>query len=79
MSSKHLATVHNQASTNISYFSADDLQRNRDAIAAGRLWSFPGGVHPPQRKSLANQRPIERLPIPSRLYIPLKQHIGQPG
>lgn len=63
----------------ISYFSAEDLQRNRDEIAAGRLWRFPGGVHPAQRKSLANHRPIERMPIPSRLYVPLKQHIGQPG
>lgn len=63
----------------VTFFSADDLQRNRDEIAAGRLWQFPGGVHPPQRKTLANQRPIDRVAVPARLYVPVKQHIGQPG
>ena len=67
------------SSPSVTVFSADDLQRNRDEIAAGRLWQFPGGVHPPQRKTLANQRPIERIAVPERLYVPLKQHIGQPG
>ncbi|MCC5880155.1 MAG: electron transport complex subunit RsxC [Idiomarina sp.] len=63
----------------VAYFSGDDLARNRDEIAAGKLWRFPGGIHPPERKELANQRPIARMPIPKRLYVPLKQHIGQPG
>lgn len=44
-----------------------------------KLYSFPGGIHPPERKSLANSTPIRRLPIPPRLFVPLKQHIGQPG
>ncbi|WP_340677078.1 electron transport complex subunit RsxC [Paraglaciecola sp.] len=43
------------------------------------LWDFPGGVHPPQHKQLSNQEPIGQLPIPERLYIPLKQHIGVEG
>jgi electron transport complex protein RnfC len=43
------------------------------------LWDFPGGVHPPQHKHLSNQEPIGQLPIPERLYIPLKQHIGVEG
>lgn len=63
----------------ITYFNADDLARNQAEIAAGKLWRFPGGIHPPQRKDLANQTPIARMPIPKRLWIPLKQHIGQPG
>lgn len=67
------------SSPSVTFFSADDLERNRNEIAAGRLWQFPGGVHPPQRKTLANQRPIERIAIPKRLYVPVKQHIGQPG
>lgn len=63
----------------VTYFNAEDLARNQQEIAAGKLWSFPGGIHPPERKALANQRPITRIPMPKRLYIPLKQHIGQPG
>lgn len=43
------------------------------------LWDFPGGVHPPQHKQLSNQQPIAQLPIPERLYVPLKQHIGVEG
>ena len=43
------------------------------------LWDFPGGVFPAERKSLSNQTPIVRLPIPERLYVPVKQHIGIEG
>jgi electron transport complex protein RnfC len=43
------------------------------------LWDFPGGVFPAERKSLSNQTPIGRLPIPERLYVPVKQHIGIQG
>lgn len=48
-------------------------------IEAGKLWRFPGGVHPPERKSQANITPIARMSVPPRLLIPLKQHIGQAG
>lgn len=44
-----------------------------------QLWQFPGGIHPPERKSLANQSPIRHLPVPQTLYIPLRQHIGLAG
>nr|WP_239032345.1 electron transport complex subunit RsxC [Pseudoalteromonas sp. MMG022] len=43
------------------------------------MWQFPGGVHPPQKKSLSNQQPIARLPLPDKLVLPLKQHIGANG
>jgi electron transport complex protein RnfC len=43
------------------------------------LWDFPGGVFPAERKSLSNQTPIGRLPIPISLYVPIKQHIGIEG
>jgi electron transport complex protein RnfC len=52
---------------------------SRDEIENGKLWRFPGGIHPAERKELANQTPIQRMPIPQRLLIPFKQHIGQPG
>lgn len=67
------------STTAVTYFNQDDLARNQAEIAAGKLWRFAGGVHPPERKALANERPIARLSMPKRLYIPLKQHIGQPG
>lgn len=37
-----------------------------------------GGVHPPEHKDTA-QMPIRVMPTPSRLYLPLKQHIGAPA
>ena len=44
-----------------------------------RLHGFRGGVHPPGQKHLSAERPIESLPLPSRLYIPLQQHAGAPA
>ncbi len=37
---------------------------------------FPGGVHPKQMKITAGS-PIVQSPLPPRLILPLKQHIGQ--
>lgn len=37
-----------------------------------------GGIHPPERK-LSKERPIETLPLPERVQIPLAQHIGAPA
>lgn len=42
------------------------------------LGSFKGGVHPPEHKHHSEQKPIERMPLPSRVVIPLQQHIGAP-
>jgi electron transport complex protein RnfC len=41
-----------------------------------RLFKIRGGVHPHDRKSLSADRPIEDLPLPPLLHIPLQQHIG---
>ena len=43
------------------------------------LFPLRGGVHPPRRKELSNHQPIERLPLPTRLTVPLQQHIGAPA
>lgn len=43
-----------------------------------RLKSFRGGVHAPDRKEATRDRPIEVLPPPSRVVIPLQQHTGAP-
>ncbi|WP_394191455.1 electron transport complex subunit RsxC [Pseudoalteromonas atlantica] len=48
-------------------------------IKQGKVWPFPGGIHPPGQKSLSNARPITRLPLPDKLVVPLKQHIGANG
>ena len=43
------------------------------------LYSFNGGVHPPEHKSESNTRPIHPPLLPRRLVIPLRQHIGTPA
>jgi electron transport complex protein RnfC len=48
-------------------------------IKAGRLWDFHGGIHPPARKQYTSQKPIGRMSLPERLYVPLRQHIGVAG
>ncbi len=50
-----------------------------EQVKLGRIWDFPGGVHPPERKHLSNGSAINKLPLPEALYIPLKQHIGSAG
>ena len=50
-----------------------------ERLSLGKLWNFPGGVHPQQRKELSNQHEIQYLPLPDKLYIPVKQHIGVNG
>ncbi len=42
------------------------------------LKTFRHGIHPVYRKELTSGKAIERLPIPSKVIIPLQQHAGQP-
>ncbi len=35
-----------------------------------------GGVHPDEHKYESTQRPIAQLPLPKRLVLPLRQHVG---
>ncbi|KAF0191519.1 MAG: electron transport complex protein RnfC [Gammaproteobacteria bacterium] len=44
-----------------------------------RLWSFHGGVHPPQHKHESTNLPVIRAELPERLILPLHQHIGEPA
>ncbi len=41
------------------------------------LYTFHGGIHPPQHKEESNGLPIVRAPLPQRLIVPLRQHIGE--
>ncbi|MCC2616794.1 electron transport complex subunit RsxC [Aestuariibacter halophilus] len=50
-----------------------------ERLNQGRLWDFPGGVHPDGRKTLSNKHPITHLPMASELYVTVKQHIGTDG
>lgn len=38
-----------------------------------------GGVHPDDKKRLSNDQPIEQIPLPSELIVPLSQHVGAPA
>ena len=38
--------------------------------------TFMGGIHPPEHKDATHNIPLERMPIPQRVVIPLSQHIG---
>jgi len=43
------------------------------------VWDIHGGIHPPERKELSNRAPIQRMPLPARLIVPLAQHLGAPA
>lgn len=41
--------------------------------------TFKGGAHPPEFKRLTEKLPIENLPAPQTVVIPIVQHLGAPG
>lgn len=41
--------------------------------------TFARGVHPPDHKHLAEDSPVQVLPTPKEVRIPLLQHLGAPG
>ena len=43
------------------------------------LPTFKKGIHPKDSKSFTNEKPIEYLPPPQEVFIPLQQHIGVGG
>ena len=40
--------------------------------------AFFGGIHPNDKKAATNKKPIEKLPPPHQVVIPLSMHIGAP-
>lgn len=40
--------------------------------------SFFGGIHPNDKKAATNKKPIEKLPPPQQVVIPMSLHIGAP-
>lgn len=43
------------------------------------VFGFPGGIHPPGHKTDSSTAPIRIATLPSRLVIPLTQHLGAPA
>ena len=43
------------------------------------LPTFKKGIHPQDHKTLTNKKPVEVLPVPDEVFIPLQQHIGVSG
>lgn len=43
------------------------------------MLTFRGGVHPPGYKQATEHKPVETLPPPAQVQIPLSQHIGAPS
>jgi len=43
-----------------------------------KLKTFKKGIHPAEFKNYTEHKPLERLPLPAEVFIPLQQHIGAP-
>lgn len=55
------------------------MQSIIERITNGNFWSFHGGIHPPEQKTLTSDKLIRSLPLPKQLILPLQQHIGKEG
>ncbi|WP_432698530.1 electron transport complex subunit RsxC [Marinobacterium sp. YM272] len=44
-----------------------------------KVFSFHGGIHPPENKKQSTRAPIGKAPLPAQLVIPMQQHIGGPA
>ncbi|MDC0612680.1 electron transport complex subunit RsxC, partial [Vibrio sp.] len=50
-----------------------------EQIKSGKIWDFPGGIHPPENKKQSTKNPLAVAELPDELILPLKQHIGKVG
>ena len=60
----------------MKYPSFDNIIEN---LNAGKLFTFPGGVHPDDKKRLSNKSTITSVPLPEVITLPLRQHVGEEG
>ncbi|MFC2167739.1 electron transport complex subunit RsxC [Acidobacteriota bacterium] len=44
-----------------------------------KIKTFPHGIHPPEQKALTAALPLEFMPPPEKVFIPLHQHFGRPA
>ncbi|MEW9798155.1 electron transport complex subunit RsxC [Alteromonas sp. CYL-A6] len=50
-----------------------------DLLNQGKTGTFPGGVHPDDKKALSNTTAITTPPLPDLITLPLRQHVGSEG
>ncbi|WP_150538356.1 electron transport complex subunit RsxC [Actinobacillus vicugnae] len=55
------------------------LERIRQIKQTGKLWAYPGGIHPIENKKQSNKKPIRSLHLPKFFYVPVVQHSGWAG
>ena len=53
-----------------------DVNRSTTPIPGERLHRFHGGLRLRHNKAVSCRDPLERLPLPERLVVPLRQHRG---
>lgn len=56
-----------------------DFDTIMERLSLSHLWNFPGGVHPKNQKTISNKSAINTMPLPERIFVPIKQHIGVKG
>ena len=56
-----------------------EIQEYVSSIREKRLDGYYGGVHPAERKELAEKAPLIPFPAPETVVLPLSQHIGKPA
>ncbi|MGA1870980.1 MAG: electron transport complex subunit RsxC [bacterium] len=47
-------------------------------MSTSNLFTFHKGIHPPDYKEAAKDKPITECSLPPEIIIPMRQHIGQP-
>ena len=45
----------------------------------GQIFDIHGGIHPPERKDMSNPGWVADCDMPSKLVLPVTQHIGAPA
>lgn len=55
------------------------IKLQRWGVAALKVSTFKKGVHPEDSKAFTNSKKIEYLSLPDEVFVPLQQHIGEPG
>ncbi|CAD5284034.1 putative 4Fe-4S ferredoxin-type protein fused with unknown protein [Alteromonas sp. 38] len=56
-----------------------DFDNIIERLNSGKLFSFPGGVHPDDKKRLSNKAAIVQPSMPDLLTLPIRQHVGSEG
>ena len=56
-----------------------DFDNIIERLNSGKLFSFPGGVHPDDKKRLSNKAAIVQPLMPDLLTLPIRQHVGSEG